>query len=85
MNKMIIGIAATVLIVGSAPVSAWEAKAYYPSAITPEMPSADEAVRVAAQPPLLLRPLRHAHREARHRGWIGVPSIERNSVERPAP
>ena len=80
-----IGTAMITLVALSAPASAWEAKAYYPSAIVPEMPSAEEAVRLTAQPPALLRPLRHAHREARHRGWIGVPSFDRTSLKRPVP
>ena len=84
MNTMIIGAAAVVLIAGSASVSAWEAKAYYPSAITPTMPSADEAVQVSAQPPLLFRSVRHAHREAKQRGWVGVPALDSRTTKQPS-
>lgn len=84
MKKMVISAAAIVLIAGPASVLAWEAKAYYPSAITPTMPSADEAVRVTAQPPLLLRSVRHAHREAKQRGWFGVPSLDSRTTKQPS-
>ena len=85
MGKIIIGTVAIILIAGSSQVLAWQAKAYYASAITPEMPSVDEAVRLAAQPPLLLSPLQRAHRESKHRGWTGVSSVEQNTVNQPTP
>ena len=84
MNKMVIGATAIVLIAGPASALAWEAKAYYPSAITPTMPSADEAVRVTAQPPLLLRSVRHAYREAKRRGWVGVPPLDSGTEKQPS-
>ena len=85
MGKIIIGTVAIILIAGSSQVLAWQAKTYYASAITPEMPSVDEAVRLAAQPPSLLGPLQRAHRESKLRGWTGVPYFEQNTMDQPAP
>lgn len=82
MNKFAVSAAATILTSVSGSVWAWEVKVYYPSAISPALPSPEEAVQLRAQQPFLLRPFRHAYREANLHGWIGMPSVEQSSVDR---
>jgi hypothetical protein len=56
--------------------SAWEVKAFYPTTASPHLPSPQEAQRLVAQPPLLLRSLGSAHRQSLQLGWKGVAPPE---------
>jgi hypothetical protein len=51
---------------------AWGVKAFYPMTASPHMPTPQEAQRLAAEPPLLLRSIGSAHRQSLQLGWKGI-------------
>ena len=57
-------------------VSAWEVKSFYPMTASPHMPTPQEAQRLAAEPPLLLRSIGSAHRQSLQLGWKGIAPPE---------
>jgi hypothetical protein len=55
---------------------AWEVASYTPTAVSPRLPTPQQAVRIREAGGTPLWWLRRPHRQAAARGWIGLPALD---------
>lgn len=83
-RRGLIGAVAACLMAASTGASAWEIARFTPSAVSPRLPAPEQAVALRETQRAPLWWLRHPHRVAQARGWLGVPSVEAAEAQRMA-
>jgi hypothetical protein len=79
MKKLLSGLLGVCLLGGAGGAASWEVASFTPSAISPRLPSAEQAVALTEGSRAPLWWLRRPHRVALTLGWIGMPARDQQA------